>query len=228
VSVRQLAFDLPHPETYRRESFFVSPANAAALAAVEADAGWPGGKLVLVGPAGTGKTHLAHLWAAASGARLIAARQLRSDSLRDLGPRVAVEDADEVAGEPAAEEALFHLHNLILPAGRLLVTARTPPRDWGLRLPDLLSRMQAAGLARLDEPDDALLSAVLVKLFADRQIAVPVALIGWLVSRMERSIAAARDLVAQLDARALAEGRPVSRALAAELLDERLDSPGGQ
>ncbi|MBE0552217.1 MAG: chromosomal replication initiator DnaA, partial [Rhodobacteraceae bacterium] len=105
---------------------------------------------------------------------------------------------------------------------------RTPPRDWGLRLPDLLSRMQAAGLARLDEPDDALLSAVLVKLFADRQIAVPVALIGWLVSRMERSIAAARDLVAQLDARALAEGRPVSRALAAELLDERLDSPGGQ
>lgn len=228
MSVRQLAFDLPHPETYRRESFFVSPANAAALAAVEADAGWPGGKLVLVGPAGTGKTHLAHLWAAASGARLIAARQLRSDSLRDLGPRVAVEDADEVAGEPAAEEALFHLHNLILPAGRLLVTARTPPRDWGLRLPDLLSRMQAAGLARLDEPDDALLSAVLVKLFADRQIAVPVALIGWLVSRMERSIAAARDLVAQLDARALAEGRPVSRALAAELLDERLDSPGGQ
>ncbi|MBE0552082.1 MAG: chromosomal replication initiator DnaA, partial [Rhodobacteraceae bacterium] len=93
MSVRQLAFDLPHPETYRRESFFVSPANAAALAAVEADAGWPGGKLVLVGPAGTGKTHLAHLWAAASGARLIAARQLRSDSLRDLGPRVAVEDA---------------------------------------------------------------------------------------------------------------------------------------
>lgn len=228
MSVRQLAFDLPHPETYRRESFFVSPANAAALAAVEADAGWPGGKLVLAGPAGTGKTHLAHLWAAASGARLIAARHLRSDSLRDLGPRVAVEDADEVAGEPAAEEALFHLHNLILPAGRLLVTARTPPRDWGLRLPDLLSRMQAAGLARLDEPDDALLSAVLVKLFADRQIAVPLALIGWLVSRMERSIAAARDLVARLDARALAEGRPVSRALAAELLDQRLDSPGGQ
>ena len=228
MSVRQLAFDLPHPETYRRESFFVSPANAAALAAVEADAGWPGGKLVLAGPAGTGKTHLAHLWAAASGARLIAARQLRSDSLRDLGPRVAVEDADEVAGEPAAEEALFHLHNLILPAGRLLVTARTPPRDWGLRLPDLLSRMQAAGLARLDEPDDALLSAVLVKLFTDRQIAVPVALIGWLVSRMERSIAAARDLVARLDARALAEGRPVSRALAAELLDQPLDSPGGQ
>ncbi len=228
MSVRQLAFDLPHPETYRRESFFASPANAAALAAVEADAGWPGGKLVLAGPAGTGKTHLAHLWAAASGARLIAARHLRADSLRDLGPRVAVEDADEVAGEPAAEEALFHLHNLILPAGRLLVTARTPPRDWGLRLPDLLSRMQAAGLARLDEPDDALLSAVLVKLFADRQIAVPLALIGWLVSRMERSIAAARDLVARLDARALAEGRPVSRALAAELLDQRLDSPGGQ
>lgn len=220
MSARQLAFNLAHAEQYGRAGFFVSPANAAALAVVEDwQRGWPGGKLVLAGPAGAGKTHLAHIWAEAADARLIAARDLPGSDLRALGPRVVVEDADSVAGIPAAEEALFHLHNLILPAGRLLLTAAAPPRDWGLALPDLLSRMQAAALARLDPPDDALLSAVLVKLFADRQVTVPPNLIPYLVQRMERSIAAARSLVARLDARALAEARPVTRALAADLLD---------
>lgn len=220
MSARQLAFNLAHAEQYGRAGFFVSPANAAALAVVEDwQRGWPGGKLVLAGPAGAGKTHLAHIWAEAAEARLIAARDLPGSDLRALGPRVVVEDADSVAGIPAAEEALFHLHNLILPVGRLLLTAAAPPRDWGLALPDLLSRMQAAALARLDAPDDALLSAVLVKLFADRQVTVPPNLIPYLVQRMERSIAAARSLVARLDARALAEGRPVTRALAADLLD---------
>lgn len=216
---RQLAFDLAHAESYGRAGFFVSPANATALATVEDWAQWPGGKLVLAGPPGAGKTHLAHIWAETADATRIAAVALDATALRDLGPRVVVEDADSAAGLPSCEEALFHLHNLILPAGRLLVTAATPPRDWGLRLPDLLSRMQAAPLARLEAPDDALLSAVLVKLFADRQIAVPPNLIPYLVLRMERSIAAARALVAALDARALAEGRAVTRALAAEVLD---------
>ena len=219
MTPRQLAFDLAHAESYGRAGFFVSPANATALATVEGWAGWPGGKLVLAGPPGAGKTHLAHIWAEAAGATRIAACDLQTPHLRDLGPRVVVEDAEAAAGQPAREEALFHLHNLILPAGRLLVTAASPPRDWGLRLPDLLSRMQAAPLARLEAPDDALLSAVLVKLFSDRQIVVPPNLIPYLVLRMERSIAAARTLVAALDARALADGRAVTRALAAEVLD---------
>lgn len=219
MTPRQLAFDLAHAESYGRAGFFVSPANATALATVEGWADWPGGKLVLAGPSGSGKTHLSHIWAEAAGATRIVACDLETAALRELGPRVVVEDADRAAGQPAREEALFHLHNLILPTGRLLITAATPPRDWGLRLPDLLSRMQAAPLARLEAPDDALLSAVLVKLFSDRQIAVPPNLIPYLVLRMERSIAAARALVATLDARALAEGRPVTRALAAEVLD---------
>ncbi|MBL9057763.1 MAG: chromosomal replication initiator DnaA [Rhodobacteraceae bacterium] len=219
MTPRQLAFDLAHAERYGREGFFVSPANATALAAVGGWANWPGGKLVLAGPPGAGKTHLAHIWAEEAGATRIAARDLETATLRDLGPRVVVEDAESAAGLPASEEALFHLHNLILPEGRLLVTAATPPRDWGLALPDLLSRMQAAPLARLEAPDDALLSAVLVKLFSDRQIVVPPNLIPYLVLRMERSIAAARALVAALDARALAGGRAVTRALAAEMLD---------
>lgn len=217
-----MAFDLGHGESYDMAGFFPSPANASALAMIGDDAAWPGGKLVLVGPEGAGKTHLAHIWAAGGG-RIVASQDLPGLDLRALGPRVAVEDAELIGGNRAAEEALFHLHNLILTAaqasGRLLITARTAPRDWGLRLPDLLSRMQAAALARLDPPDDALLAAVLVKLFADRQISVPPNLIPYLVARMERSIAAARDLVARLDARGLAEGRGVTRALAAEILD---------
>jgi chromosomal replication initiation ATPase DnaA len=99
------------------------------------------------------------------------------------------------------------------------MTAATPPRDWGIRLPDLLSRMQGTALTRIEPPDDALLSAVLVKQFSDRQIAVPPALIPWLVARMGRSLAEARNLVADLDALALARGVPISRALAAEVLD---------
>ena len=137
-----------------------------------------------------------------------------------LPARLVIEDADLYAGHPSAEEGLFHLLNHQLSTGgHLLITARTPPRDWGLALPDLQSRLQSIAIARLEAPDDALISAVLVKLFADRQIMVPANLIPYLVSRMDRSIAAARDLVAALDARALALGRPVTRALAAELLD---------
>ena len=218
---RQLAFDLPARDEMTRAAFFVSPVNALALAAVDGWRDWPGGKMLLVGPSGSGKTHLAHLWAAETGASLIAAADLAGADLPALAAadRVAVEDADALAGDRAAETALFHLHNLVLPAGRLLMTATRPPRDWGLVLPDLMSRMQAAPVTRLEPPDDALLSAVLVKLFADRQIAVPPALIPYLLSRMDRSFAAAGDLVATLDTRALARRVPVTRALAAEVLD---------
>lgn len=219
--IGQLAFDLPLQQAFRRADFFASPASAAGLAAVDGWRDWPGGKMLLVGPSGSGKTHLAHIWAEGAGAQLIAAADLAQADLPALAATgaVCVEDAEGLAGQPLAETALFHLHNMLLPAGRLLITAASPPRDWGLGLPDLHSRMQAAALTRLQAPDDALLSAVLIKLFADRQITVPPNLIAYLVSRMERSIAAARDMVAALDARALAAGRPVTRALAAEMLD---------
>jgi chromosomal replication initiation ATPase DnaA len=219
--IRQLAFDLPARQAYRREDFFVSPANATALAAIDGWQGWPGGKMLLVGPQGSGKTHLARLWAQETGAACLPAADLATADLPALSAHgaVAVEDAETAAGQPGAEAAFFHLHNLVTQSGHLLVTAATPPRDWGLALPDLASRLQAAPVTRIEAPDDALLSAVLIKLFADRQITVPPTLIPYLVLRMERSIAAARDLVARLDAHALAAGRPVTRQLAAQLLD---------
>lgn len=217
----QLAFDLAVRPALSRGDFFISPANALALASLDGWRDWPRGKMVLVGPSGSGKTHLAHVWAAQTGAELIPAGSLTAMDLPSLAATgaVAVEDADRIAGDAAAEEALFHLHNLLIDlGGKLLITAASPPRDWGLVLPDLKSRMQAAAVTRLEPPDDALLSAMLVKLFADRQIVVPPMLIPWLVARMDRSCDAARALVAALDARSLAVRRPISRQMAADLL----------
>lgn len=221
---RQLTFDLPHAEAQSRADFFVSPANAMALAAIEGWQGWPGGRLVLCGPTGSGKTHLVQIWSAAlpAPAAILPATALAAQDLPALAARgaVAIEDAQTIGADPAAQAALFHLHNLLAEGGgRLLVTATTPPRDWGLTLPDLASRMQGAALARLDPPDDMLLQAVLAKLFEDRQIAVSPALIPYLVTRMDRSLAVARDLVARLDAEALARGQAVTRQLAAAVLD---------
>ncbi|GLS86882.1 hypothetical protein GCM10010873_18560 [Cypionkella aquatica] len=215
----QLAFDLPSREAFRRADFFVSAANAQALAQIEGWRDWPDGKLLLIGPEGSGKTHLTHIWSDLAGAEVISAAKLVDTDLHDLAQNpVAVENADRIAGDPEAETALFHLHNLL--AGRgLLITAASPARDWRLRLADLLSRMQAASVAQLNAPDDMLLSAVLLKLFADRQIVVAPNLIPYLVSRMDRSIAAACEWVKFLDTRALALGRPITRALAAEVLD---------
>lgn len=208
----------------------VAPSNALALRSVEGWRDWPGGKLVLVGPEGAGKTHLAHVWAQEAGARIIASDALAGADIAALckTSRIAVEDAGTVAGRADAETALFHLHNHLLErGGRLLLSARLPPRRWPLTLPDLASRLQAASCATLEPPDDTLLAAVLVKLFADRQITVPPRLVSYLVARMERSMATARALVARLDAKALAQARPVSRALAAEVLAESpMDSAG--
>lgn len=221
---RQLTLDLPVQPALARSDFMVSPANADALALIDAPGLWPLRKLLLIGPEGAGKSHLAQVFAHDHNALVMNAAQcapgFHDAAPNPLSPAVVIENADAVAGNPWAEEALFHLHNTIQSrGGLLLLTARTAPSFWGIGLPDLMSRMQATATATLQAPDDALLAAVLVKHFADRQLRVPPALIAWVVSRMERSLAAARDLAAALDARALAEGRPVTRAMAADLLD---------
>lgn len=218
---RQLVLDLPPEPRLTRADFCVAPPNRMALAAVDGWRNWPSRKMLLVGPPGAGKSHLAQIWAADAGAVLIAASALATADIAALaaGGAVAVEDAEMLASNTAAEAGLFHLHNLLAFSGALLVTARTTPRDWGLALSDLTSRMQASPLTRLDPPDDALLSAVLAKLFSDRQLAISANLIPYLVARMDRSIAAARVLVAALDAKSLSQHRPITRALAAEILE---------
>ncbi|WP_297769734.1 DnaA/Hda family protein [uncultured Roseovarius sp.] len=223
MSPQQLSFDLPVRAALGREDFFVSPANAEAVAMIEGWQDWPTRKLILAGPPGSGKTHLAHVWAALSGARIVAAADLPSANIPSLAAgSVAVEDIDHVAGYRDAEEALFHLHNLTLAEGHaLLLTARSAPQFWPLCLPDLMSRMQGTLLTQLRAPDDALLAAVLTKLFADRQIAPSPDTIPYLARRMDRSFEAARDVVVALDAAAMAEGRSVNRSLAAQVLDNR-------
>jgi chromosomal replication initiation ATPase DnaA len=223
MNPQQLAFDLPARPALEREDFFVSVANAQAVALIEGWRDWPARKLALSGPRGAGKTHLAHVWAARAGARIVAAGDLgRADIAALAAGPVAVEDADGIAGRAEAEAALFHLHNLVLAEGHaLMVTGAAPPRRWGLALPDLASRMEAMPLVRLGPPDDALLAAVLAKLFADRQLAPTPDCVPYLAQRIERTFEAARATVAEIDARALATGRRVTRQLAAEVLDNR-------
>ena len=218
---KQLTFALPAKPALGRADFLISPSNATAVSQTEAWRDWPLGKLALIGPPGSGKTHLAHVWAAETGARIVAAADLceRDPAQIAMTGAVAVETADGALGADG-ETAFLHLHNLLAQnGGHLLLTAKTPPSRWPIALPDLASRMQAAATAEIGPPDDALLAALLVKLFADRQLTVPPTLIPYLVTRMERSFAAAQALVAALDAAALAEGRAVSRALAARVLD---------
>jgi len=206
----QLVLDLPFRAAMGRDDFFVSVANAAAVAGIDTWRDWPGGKMLLVGPPGSGKTHLAHVFAAQTGARILTAAELPTADPAALAeaPALVVEDADRVAGEARGEEALFHLHNAAAGRGTaLLLTAGGPPQRWGLGLPDLQSRMQQAGHLTLSAPDDALIAAVLVKLAADRQMALTPALLSYILPRIDRSLAFVRDFVSALDAEALASKR---------------------
>ena len=222
----QLVFDLAAAPALGREDFLVSPANGMAVRMLSDRSRWPDRKLLLVGPRASGKSHLSGIWADESGAWRLTGGDLGDETGPAGGPAaVLVDDADLVAGRPVAEALLFHLHNRVLSEGGfLLMTASAPPSAWGLRLPDLLSRMEATSRAVLAPPDDALLAALLVKLFADRQLSVAPNLVSYATSRIDRSFAGARDFVARLDALALATGRPVTRALAAVLLGDGLDS----
>jgi chromosomal replication initiation ATPase DnaA len=215
---RQLALALGHTDSFAREDFLAGPTNTDALAMIEHWPDWPSRALVLVGPEGAGKSHLAAIWADTAGARFLAARALaEADLLAALATgALVVEDAEAGTFD---ERALFHLLNLTREEEAfLLLTTRAAPTVWPVRIPDLASRLRAMPQVALGAPDDALLRAVLVKLFADRQLRVDDAMVGYIATRIERSFAAARDIVTALDREALQQKRPVNRALAAELL----------
>jgi chromosomal replication initiation ATPase DnaA len=215
---RQLALALGHEESFAREDFLAGPSNAAALKLIERWPDWPDQLLVLAGPEGAGKSHLAAIWADAAGARFLAARALVQANLPAALSTGALV-IEDLAGGAVDERALFHLINLTREQGAfVLVTASTAPSGWTLQVPDLASRLRALPVVELGAPDDALLRAILVKLFADRQLAVEESLLAYLTSRIERSFAAARAIVERLDREALRLHRPVTRALAADVM----------
>lgn len=218
----QLALTLPHPAQMTRADFLIGRANEAAAGLVDRFPDWPNRTVLLAGPPGSGKTHLGRIWREASHAAEIAARDLgRADieALLSTG-RVLVEDLHE---EGVDEAALFHLLNLVREReAYAFLTSRLPPGQLAFTLPDLVSRLRAAVPAELDTPDDDLLSRVMVKLFADRQLQVDPGLLDFIRRRMERSLEAANRIVADLDHAALAAGKPISRQLAAAILRQEL------
>lgn len=223
MNARQLGLDLPTATSFGREDFLVSPSNAAAHALFEAWPAWADRVLLLLGPTGAGKSHLAAIWAAQSGATTVSAEELSLDSLPELAaaPALVVEDADRIGPR---EAELFHLLNLVRGVEGeanipwLVLTARSWPDSWGLATRDLLSRLRLAPAVEIGEPDDDLVRAVLVKLFQDRQLAVDTSVVDYLALRIDRSLGAARTIVEAIDREALARGRGVTRPIAAEVL----------
>jgi chromosomal replication initiation ATPase DnaA len=217
LSARQLALDLGHAESFARDDFLSGPSNAAALGMIERWPDWPAPVLSLVGPEGSGKSHLAAIWAAEAGARFLSGRALADANLPVALATGALVVEDLAAGD-FDERALFHLLNLAREEEAfVLLTARTALAGLNATIPDLASRLRAIPAVTLPPPDDALLRAVLVKLFADRQLAVDEVLVAYLLTRLERSFAAAKAAVLRLDAEALRLQRPVTRALAGEV-----------
>jgi chromosomal replication initiation ATPase DnaA len=217
-SARQLPLDLPQRTAFGREDFLVTPSNTAAVALIDDWPNWPSHTQALVGPAGSGKSHLVAVWRERTGASAIAADRLAQADLDALvgAGHVAIEDAP---GEALAERALFHLLNLARDHSRsVLLTGREAPAAWPVALPDLATRLRAVPSVAIALPDDALLRGVLVKHFADRQLAVEEAVISYLAMRMPRSLDAARAVVAEIDRQALEGRHEVTRAFAARVL----------
>ena len=218
VQPRQLAFALPHAESLTRDNFLEGPANEAALTLIERWPDWPNRIMLLSGEEGSGKSHLASIWAEQSGARTISAHALTAAAVPNALATGALV-VEDLKPEGFDERALFHLMNLAREeAAFVLVTARVPPSAFEIELRDLRSRLRAVPVVSLAPPDDRLLRALIVKFCADRQLAVDESLVGYLVGRIERSYGAARRAVELLDSESLRLGRPVTRALAAELL----------
>jgi len=218
VQPRQLAFALPHAESFTRDDFLVGPANAAGLALIDSWPDWPNRIMLLVGPEGCGKSHLAAIWAEQAGARAISAHALTATAVPGALATGALV-LEDLRSSDVDERALFHLLNLAREDGAfVLITARTAPAAFAIELRDLRSRLRALPTVSLLPPDDQLFRALIVKFCADRQLAIDETVVGYLTNRIERSYAAVRRAVELLDAEALRLGRPISRALAAEVL----------
>lgn len=221
---RQLPLDLGHGVGYSRDELVVSRANAEAVALIDRWPDWPAPVVVLAGPSGSGKTHLAEIWRDAAGAMSLAPGSLGEGAAR-LGSRPAL--IDDIDGGAVDEQGLFHLINAVRAAGsHLLVTARRFPAAWGIALPDLISRLKAAATVEIHEPDDLLLTGVIMKLFADRQVEVEPHVVQYIVRRIERSLGTAMRVVERLDRAALEQKTRITRTLTAEVVSAMDEGQG--
>ncbi len=213
----QLPLDLPHRPALGRADFLVAPCNQEAIAWLDRWPRWPAPALALCGPAGSGKTHLAQVFAARAAARFIDPAALTTERVPALLGEAQAAIVDDAAGAP--EEPLLHLYNLLAErGGHLLVAAREPPARWPIALADLRSRLIACPAVAVAAPDEALIGALLIKLFADRQLQVGEGVVAYLALQLDRSFAAAQEAVAALDTAALAEHRRVTVPLARRVL----------
>jgi chromosomal replication initiation ATPase DnaA len=221
---KQLTLELPVEPRFGREDFLVSPSNERAYALIERWPDWPDTILLLEGPKGSGKSHLAAIWAAQSHGWSVDAFEVGTDRVPHLvsNGALVIEDLHSAGGD---EPALFHLLNLARERrAYVLITTAVAVGELPIRTPDLKSRLRLAPSVSLDPPDDALLRAVLVKLFVDRQLVVDTTVVDFLALRIERSLAAAAETVAALDREALSRGRRITRPMAAELVGRETGS----
>ena len=218
VQPRQLALALPHEERLTRDDFLEGPANEAALALIDRWPDWPNRIMLLVGPEGSGKSHLAAIWAELSGARATSAHVLTADGV----PAALATGAlvvEDLRPSDFDERAMFHLMNLARQDDAfVLITARIAPAAIEIELRDLRSRLRAVPVVTLLPPDDLVFRSLILKFCADRQMTVDESVVTYLTTRIERSYVGVRQAVELLDTEALRLGRPVTRALAAELL----------
>lgn len=227
----QIPMDLPLPASASGTDFLTSPSNQPAWDAIHRWQEWPDRRMIVTGPEGAGKSHLVQVWASLTGVATASAVDLTETRMVQLleAEAVAVEDVDQIVTLPGPvkrqiETLLFHLFNLAN-AGpvSLLMTGRAAPAHWHIETPDLASRVQSMPHVRISEPDDALLAAILKKMFSDRQMQVGDDVIEYLIKRIERSFASAETIVARLDRAALVGRRGITRPLAAAVLSERED-----
>jgi chromosomal replication initiation ATPase DnaA len=218
TSPEQLPLTFAHPSASGRDDLVISDPVSAAATIIDRWPDWPSPVVILVGPPGSGKSHLADVWQKETGAVAISPVADSDAVLRAGEGAVLFADADRAGFD---ETALFHVINAVRASRTsLLITSRTWPAAWNVALPDLASRLKAATVVEIGPPDDAALTQILFKLFADRQLLIDDRLVAYIVSRMERSLAAAQAVVERLDHLALARGVKIGRALAAEVLHD--------
>jgi len=217
----QIPFEIPLREAFEAEDYLVTSCNAQAVDWIDRWPDWNAGPCaVLYGPAGCGKTHLTHVWQKKSGARRINLATLDLATVPARADCYIIEDVDDIAALADQQERLFHLYNRQKHyGGHILLTAKQHPKRWRLTLPDLRSRMLAAMAFEIGLPDDELLAAVIVKQFMDRQITVPEEVVNYLLLRIERSFAAAQEIVGRADSLALSHKRKITVPLVRDLFD---------